>query len=44
MAEKLTGGDPFPPLALKIAGGGTITVPDDFDTSFTLLLFYRGYW
>lgn len=44
MAEKLNGGDTFPELELNIAGGGTVTLPDDIETPYALVLFYRGHW
>ena len=44
MAEKLTGGDQFPSLELKVAGGGTVTLPQDIETPYALVLFYRGHW
>ena len=44
MADKLNTGDTFPSLALKVAGGGTLTVPDDLDSQYKVILFYRGHW
>ena len=44
MTEKLTSGDTFPSIALKIAGGGERRLPDDLDTLYTIVLFYRGHW
>jgi peroxiredoxin len=44
MVEKLGMGDVFPSLSLKIAGGGTINLPEVLDTPLTVVLFYRGYW
>ena len=44
MAEKLNGGDTFPELKLSIAGGGTVTLPNDIETPYALVLFYRGHW
>ena len=44
MVDKLSTGDAFPPLALKIAGGGNISLPEDQDKPLTVVLFYRGHW
>ncbi len=44
MAEKLNTGDTFPSLTLQLVGGGTMTVPDDFDSKYGVILFYRGHW
>ena len=44
MAEKLDLGATFPALALKLAGGGTLTLPADLSTPYAILLFYRGHW
>ncbi len=44
MAEKLNGGDRFPELKLRLAGGGTVTLPNDIETPYALVLFYRGHW
>ena len=44
MVEKFGTGDVFPSLSLKIAGGGTINLPEGLDKPPTVSLFYRGYW
>lgn len=44
MAEKLNLLDAFPSLNLNIAGGGTVTLPDDIHTPYAIVLFYRGHW
>lgn len=44
MAEKLVGGDAFPQLTLNVEGGSSISLPDDIDTPFAVVLFYRGHW
>lgn len=44
MAEKLNLLDAFPSLSLNIAGGGTLTLPDDIGTPYAIVLFYRGHW
>ncbi len=42
--QKLTIGDDFPNLTLKLTDGGTLELPRDIDTKFGIVLFYRGYW
>ncbi len=44
MAEKLGGGDAFPNISLPLVGGGEINLPSDLDTTYSLILFYRGHW
>ena len=44
MGEKLNLGDAFPSVTLDIVGGGTLTVPGDVDSKYTVVLFYRGHW
>lgn len=44
MTGKLDIGAAFPRLSLMLAGGGEIVVPDDLNSSYTILLFYRGHW
>ena len=44
MAEKLNLMDTFPSLTLNLAGGGTMTLPDDVQTPYAIVLFYRGHW
>ena len=44
MADKLNAGDAFPSLTLKLAGDKTLNVPEDLDSKYTMILFYRGHW
>ena len=44
MTEKLNTGDTFPRLTLDLVAGGTLTVPDDLDAKYKVILFYRGHW
>ena len=44
MADKLDMGDKFPNLTLNLVGGGTLSVPDDLGSDYTVILFYRGHW
>ncbi len=44
MTGKLAGGDTFPELNLKIAGGGELKLPQDLESPMTIVLFYRGHW
>lgn len=44
MAEQLVPGGSFPELTLNIAGGDTLSIPNDIDTPYAVVLFYRGHW
>ena len=44
MSNKLTTGDVFPSLTMSVVGGGTMTVPDDLEGKYKVILFYRGHW
>ena len=44
MAEKLGSGDSFPNMSLALAGGGSIALPSDLKTTYSVILFYRGHW
>jgi hypothetical protein len=43
-ATKLIGGDNFPNLALNIAGGDNLSLPEDITSDYAIVLFYRGHW
>jgi peroxiredoxin len=40
----LNPGDAFPTLTVTTPGGPTLTLPDEFDSGFGVVLFYRGSW
>ena len=44
MATKLQQSDRFPSLALKLAGGDAVRIPEEMPTRYTAVLFYRGHW
>tara|TARA_A100001037_G_C15126169_1_gene626298 strand:- start:555 stop:689 length:135 start_codon:yes stop_codon:yes gene_type:complete len=44
MADKLDPGSTFPDLNLRIAGGGTMSLPGDIEMPLAIVLFYRGHW
>lgn len=44
MADKLNLMDTFPSITLARVGGGTLTLPDEIDTPYGIVLFYRGHW
>jgi peroxiredoxin len=44
MAEKLGPGDSFPDMTLNLVGGGSINLPADLKTTYTVIFFYRGHW
>ncbi len=43
-SAKLGPGDLFPEMTLIIAGGRDIVLPNDIDTDYAIVLFYRGHW
>ena len=44
MATKLDAGDRFPAMTLTVVGGESIAIPDEIQSNYTILLFYRGHW
>jgi len=44
MPTKLDTGDQFPSMTLTVVGGETLTIPDDINASYAIVLFYRGHW
>jgi len=44
MTDLLNTGNTFPTLSFSLSGGGTLTTPDDLDSDFSVLIFYRGHW
>ena len=44
MANKLDTGDRFPSMTLTLVGGDSLTIPDDTNASYTIVIFYRGHW
>ena len=42
--EELNLLDTFPSLTLSLVGGGRLTLPDEIETPYAILLFYRGNW
>ena len=44
MAEKLGIGAAFPALPLKLVDGRSVTIPDQLDGRYRVILFYRGHW
>ena len=44
MARKLDVGDRFPALALTLVVGGTVSLPNDLSSDYSVILFYRGHW
>ena len=41
---RLQNGQEFPSLQLPLAGGGTLSLPDDLAGDFGVVLIYRGAW
>ena len=44
MTSQLTPGTIFPDLSLQIACGDVLSLPADLNTTYTVVLFYRGHW
>lgn len=44
MAAKLDSGDKFPQITLDLVDGSTVTLPDQLETPYGVVLFYRGHW
>ena len=44
MAEKLSIGSTFPSFPLALVDGRTVTLPEDLDGRFRVILFYRVHW
>ena len=44
MPHKLAIGDAFPTLGLTLVDGSSLTIPNDLDTPYKVILFYRGHW
>ena len=44
MGEKLQQGDRFPSITLNLIDGRNVTLPDEADSRYVALLFYRGHW
>ena len=44
MTTNLGPGDTFPEMRLDLVGGGAIDLPADLDSSYSVILFYRGHW
>jgi len=44
MAEKLEGGGTFPSVTLQLVGGDSRSLPEDLETDYGVVLFYRGHW
>ena len=44
MGDKLRAGEKLPRISLDVVGGGSLTLPDDIQTDFAVLLLYRGHW
>jgi len=42
--NKLSPGDKFPELSLNLRGAGDLVLPRDIETTYAIVLFYRGHW
>jgi len=44
MSNKLGAGEQFPSINLNVGSDQSISVPEDLETEYTMLLIYRGHW
>ncbi len=44
MSTKLNAGDQFPVVKLSLGESGSLSIPDDNSSAYTVVLFYRGHW
>ena len=44
MTTNLGPGDTFPEMRLDLVGGGAIELPSGLESSYSVILFYRGHW
>lgn len=42
--NRLEQGDRFPDLTVDLVDGGTLHLPDDVGSGWSVVLFYRGHW
>jgi hypothetical protein len=42
--QRLHPGNPFPTITGTKVGGGTVTLPADIATAYSVILAYRAYW
>ena len=41
---KLGIGDKFPEVTLTLTNGLTLNIPEDVNSDYNIVLFYRGHW
>lgn len=44
MDNRLENGDRFPSITAPVADGDELTIPDDLEGLWSVLIFYRGHW
>jgi len=42
--QKLNAGTAFPQMTLSLVDGGSVTLPDDIQSCYQIVLFYRAHW
>ncbi len=42
--NRLENGEVFPTVTASAVDGGEMTLPDDLEGSWALVVFYRGHW
>jgi peroxiredoxin len=44
MADKLNAGSRFPSMRLLLVDGSAVSLPEDLESDYAVVLFYRGHW
>lgn len=44
MAKQLNPGDPFPQFTVATVGGPTLSIPNDLNGEYAVIIYYRGIW
>ncbi len=44
MSDRFGIGDTLPTVTVDLVGGGTLDLPEGLDSSYRVVLFYRGHW
>jgi len=44
MVEILSTGSKFPKISIKTVNYGELVLPDDLESKYAMILFYRGGW
>jgi hypothetical protein len=44
MSERLSAGQAFPSTAIQLGDGRQMTLPDDMEDGYKVVIFFRGHW